>query len=252
MEFSLKSCTVGAVFDLAEVRELATACVELADSRGLRLSLSNDLAGWASHMRGAVGADGVNPTFDPAYSRVLPAESLCVWVRDETGEAVACIAGRVFETADFTALVRSMELWFDPVPSGLGDGLRLALPPAFPVLAGRVGHVGGLWIHPKYRGKGLSAMLARLARGAVLDRFACDWDTWVSFRKIADKAVLTSAYGTAGTALCVDGFFPPTNRHEQVFLSFATRAQVMHAVRDGVVVLAKAMLPDGHRRLTSV
>ncbi|MCC5579492.1 hypothetical protein IMZ11_28060 [Microtetraspora sp. AC03309] len=247
MELSLNPSTVEAAFRLAEVRELAATCVELSGIRGLRLFLSDDLARWASHMRSAAGTDGVNPTFDPGCGKVAPGESLCLWVRDETGGTVACIAGRVFETTDFTMLVRSLKLWFDPVPAGMPDGLRLVLPATFPTLAGRVGHVGGLWIHPEFRGKGLSTILARLARGAVLDRFAADWDTWVSFRKIADKAVLTSAYGTADAALCVDGFFPPTNRHEQVFLSFATRAQVLHAVRDGVAALAGAMRPYGPR-----
>lgn len=226
-----------ALFHRPEVRELAAACAEWTGRRGLHLSLGHDLRTWAGTVLAAMGPDGVNPTFDPARSRVDPGSAFHLQVRDATGEIIACGAGRLFRTADLTALIASLGLWFDPVPPGMDAGIALAVPETVPLLSGRVGHVGGLWVHPRLRGSGLSFMLARLIRGAALDLFDADWDTWVAFQDVALRPGTGSAYGAATTVLCVDGFFPPRDRPERVFLSYASAAQVLGVVKETVGIL---------------
>ncbi|MBE3016161.1 hypothetical protein IL992_44500 [Microbispora sp. NEAU-D428] len=248
MEFSLDSATVDTLLHDDEVRELAAVCAEWSGHRGLRLHLSDDLTGWANHLRRAAGAhDGLNPTFDPQCHLAI-GEGMHLLVRDESREVVACTAGRLFRTRDFAALIRSLALWFDPLPDGMRGPLEAALPATVPLLSGRVGHVGGLWVDPRFRGTGLSMMLARLTRGVALDRFDADWDTWISFGKIARDPALRAAYGEADTTLCVDGFFPPKKRHEQVYLSYATREQVLDAVREGAATLRDSLLHNTAQR----
>ncbi|WP_285580340.1 hypothetical protein [Herbidospora sp. NBRC 101105] len=211
-----------------EVRELADACAERAGRHGLSLHLTDDLQNWAGVVGAAMGADGVNPTFDPARSRIAPGSAFHLSALDESGDVAACGAGRLFVTRDFAALIESLALWFDPVPPDMAAGIELATP--VPALSGRIAHVGGLWVHPRFRGSGLSLTMARLVRATALDLFDADWDTWVAFQDVAFR----STYGTATTVLCVDGFFPPRGRAERVFLSYATGDQVMDVVRDTV------------------
>ncbi|GAB1817665.1 GNAT family N-acetyltransferase [Herbidospora sp. RD11066] len=215
-------------FHRPEVRELADVCAAWTARRDLRLHLDDDLHTWAATVFTAMGPDGVNPTFDPARSRITPGSAFHLQVTDALGDVIACGAGRLFVTDDFAPLIGSLGLWFDPVPEGMSAGTT----PDLPTLSGRIGHVGGLWVHPRLRGSGLSLMLARLIRAVALDRFDAGWDTWITFRRGTG-----SAYGTATTVLCVDGFFPPRNRPEQVFLSYATAAQVLGVVRETVDLL---------------
>nr|WP_062330589.1 hypothetical protein [Herbidospora sakaeratensis] len=218
----------GIFFRRPEVRELAAASADWAGRRGLRLQVTGDLHDWAAAVGAAMGADGVNPTFDPARSRIAPGSAFHLSALDEKGDVVACGAGRLFVTRDFAALVESLALWFDPVPPEMAAGIELATP--VPALSGRIAHVGGLWLHPRVRGSGLSLTMARLIRATALDLFDADWDTWVAFEDVAFR----STYGTATTILCVDGHFPPRGRAERVFLSYATRAQILDVVRDTV------------------
>ncbi len=150
--------------------------------------------------------------------------------------------GRLFRTGDLTALIASLGLWFDPVPPGMGAGIVLAVPDSVPVLSGRVGHVGGLWVHPRLRGSGLALMLARLIGER---RSTCSTPTGTPgspSRTSPCGPAPGSAYGTATTVLCVDGFFPPRDRPERVFLSYATRAQVLGVVRETVGILRDDLL----------
>ncbi|WP_066361868.1 hypothetical protein [Herbidospora mongoliensis] len=222
------------IFRQPEVRELAAACAEWTGRRGLHLHLDDDLRTWADTVFTAMGPDGVNPTFDPVRNRIAPDAAFHLQVRDATGDVIACGAGRLFHTDDFTTLITSLGLWFDPVPPEMS---AIAVPSSVPTLSGRVGHVGGLWVHPRLRGSGLSLMLARLIRAAALDLFDADWDTWVAFQDVALRPRTGSAYGTATTVLCIDGYFPPRDRHERVFLSYATGAQVLDVVRETVGIL---------------
>lgn len=240
MELSLSTDSLVRTMSRADVRHFVATCVERSSTAGLRLFVNHDMAQWVGHIRTADRADGVNPTFNPENTdQLTPATSFWLAVRDGSDRVVACIAGRVFTTDDFSHLIRSLKLWYDPVPAHLRQELRLVLPPQVPILAGRVAHIGGLWVHPVHRKTGLSALLQGLAHGLLVDLYEADWVTAIEFAKITDKAALVAAYGPRQMVPCIEEYFPPTGRFERIFLTYRQRQRTSE-----VLSVATALLRD--------
>jgi GNAT superfamily N-acetyltransferase len=219
-----------------DVIDLIDAALDWLGPRGLELAIEPDIAGWAAHMRAAPATKGVNPTFDPRCSRVDRRNSFWVNVLAR-GETVACGAGRLFETDDYLELKRSLRLWFDREPVPHRGRLELIVPDATPFIAGRVGHEGGLWVHPAHRKRGLSMLVPRLVRAICLGRFAVEWQCGVNFDDLTRSGLPTGAYGFPHCVPCLDGFFPPTGRHERMHMVYMSRAELLSVQRDTVVRL---------------
>lgn len=197
---------------------------------GLELRIEDDLRIWAEHLTQASHTDGVNPAFDPRHSPVSSENSFWLSLRDANEDVRGCVAYRVFATGPFLDLLRTGRVWFDPVPPAYGDRFSFALPPDLPDFTGVVGHIGGLWAHPAQRGIGLTRVLMHLARAMALERFDIEWETSVMKREIADTPALYAAYRMQHTVPCVDGFFPPSGRHEQLLLNYSHRTHLVAGV----------------------
>jgi len=196
---------------------------------GLAPTFSTDMAGWAEMMRQAPNSSGVvNPTFDPAESE-LSADN-AFWIKlaqVSDGAAIACIANRLFVTDDYVDLIRTQRLWYSHRPRRLLD---LAVPADMPLIAGRVGTHGGLWIQPEWRKHGLSGYLTRLARCASLRHFDVDWHCGLVHGVLADKGLPITAvtgYGYPRMVLAIDGWNPLTNQSDRFYLPWISRAEIL-------------------------
>ena len=219
-----------------DVLDLVDSCIEWLEARGLELSVEPDVTGWAAHMRRAAATKGVNPTFDPAFSQVDRRNSFWVNVRRD-GETVACGAGRLFETDDYLELKRSLRLWFDRTPVPFRERLQLVVPSDVPFIAGRVGHEGGLWVHPAHRKRGLSMLIPRLVRSICLGQFAVEWQCGINFHDLTMSGLPVGAYGFPHCVPCVDAFFPPTGRPERMHMVYINRAELLAIQRETVIRL---------------
>ncbi|GAA4574765.1 hypothetical protein [Planotetraspora kaengkrachanensis] len=224
--------------------EFAAAGRRWLGRRGMRLTLHPHTGGWVEHMRQAPQTDGLNPTFDPAHNPISAGDAFWLAVRDEGDEVAGCVAARLLVTPDFVGMIRSLRLWYDPVP----DALAVPDPPALtggavpdrPALtgdlgiSGRVGHFGGLWIHPAHRVGTVSRLLVhflvRAARLAALDRFGSAWETSVSFHRLASRPAFRAALGFEHVLPCHDGYFPPTGRVENVHLNYSAPGHILRIV----------------------
>jgi GNAT superfamily N-acetyltransferase len=219
-----------------DVLDLVDAAMEWLDSRSLQLAIEPDVAGWAAHMHRAPATKGVNPTFDPAFCAVDRRNSFWVNITHE-GRTIACGAGRLFETDDYLELKRSLRLWFDRAPVPFRERLTLIVPEDVPFIAGRVGHEGGLWVHPAHRKCGLSFLIPRLVRAICLGRFAVEWQCGVNFDDLTRSGLPTSTYGFPHCVPCIDGFFPPTGRHERMHMVYMSRAELLAIQRETIIRL---------------
>jgi hypothetical protein len=199
----------------------------------LEPTYSTEMADWAALVTDAPKRGIVNPSFDPAHSDLSVENAF--WIRlDDTreGRTVACIANRLFVTDDFMALWRTQRLWYSHGPRSLID---LAIPDDMPILSGRVGHHGGLWIHPDWRKHGLSGYMTRLARCASLRRFDVDWHAGLVFAAIAEKGLPitpTTGYGYPRMVLAVDGWVPLTDRPERLYVPWISRSEILAQLAD--------------------
>jgi hypothetical protein len=211
-------------------RVLAGAA-RLLGARGLCLRVRDDLSGWAALLAACDSADGVNPTFDPRHSPVDSGSGFWLAVVDGGGDTVACCAYRVLREGPFAELVRSGRLWFDPVPPSLRAPVPCVLPADAPDFRGVVGHIGGLWVRPDFRGLGLPGLLAQTTRAVAVRSYPIDWDTGVCRRAIAEKPRLVAAYQFFRMVPCVAGFFPPTGQVEQLHLGYSPRHHLLGRLR---------------------
>jgi hypothetical protein len=219
-----------------DVLDLIDAALEWLDRRQLQLAIEPDLAGWAAHMRQAPATKGLNPTFDPAFSLIGRRNSFWVNIMHE-GRTIACGANRVFETDDYLELKRSLRLWFDREPVPFRERLDVIVPDGVPLIAGRVGHEGGLWVHPAHRKRGLSFLIPRLVRAISLGRFAVEWQCGVNFEDLTKSGLPVTAYGFPHCVPCIDGFFPPTGRNERMHMVYMSRLELLAIQRETIVRL---------------
>jgi hypothetical protein len=151
-------------------------------------------------LRSAASPDTpINPTYDPR--RVQVSLRNAFWFRAvdaTTGETVAMIAHRVFDTADLFSDLTALRLWHDG--AGLAERCvfrALDLDVARGI-AGRVAHSGGLWIRPDWRKRNLSGYLDHLGRAMMIRNFWFDYMTGLIPEKLAATGIGIRQYGFPG------------------------------------------------------
>lgn len=211
--------------DYANIHNYVGLCFDWIARRDLVLTVETDMRAWADMMRAAPKMVAVNPTFDPDQSYLTPSNSF--WLRvTHNGRSIACSANRYFETDDFIGLMRSLRLWYDLRPVLLPP-LAILLPPSSPRISGGMGHSGGLWVHPDYRGIGLSRLLPRLIRVLSLRHFDEDWHSTLVTESLLGSTVPRGAYGYTRFELVIDGHFPVTGQAERIHFGWMDRAEMI-------------------------
>lgn len=200
-------------------------------SAGLVFSVESELAAWADTMRNAPSITAVSPSFDPEHSWLTPANSFWVCLRDDSGKAVGCICSRLFETDDMMQIIRSYRLFFDRKPVLDLRPLRLVAPDDVPIMSGRVGYTGGYWLHPDWRGRGLSRLLPRINRALALRHFDLDWlfslgrDTERWARVAREDLAMPNRFS------CFDGYFPGRGENGKYAVFYADRGDLLSVIR---------------------
>lgn len=215
---------------VATPRTLVRTYIERLERDGMFVTVSTDMAAWVRMMKAMPKTRVVNPTFDPEFSQLNAANSFWVRITDMADNPVACIANRLFVTDDYVGLIRSWRLWYD---RGLKPvrPLNIVLPSQTPFIAGRIGHHGGLWVHPGHRKRGLSYVLPRLTRALSLANFNVDWHAGMVFGDLGDSGLPKWGYGYTNMDLCIDGYFPVTDREERVYMTYIGREAMLKQAR---------------------
>ncbi len=222
--------SIPTVDDLADPRKLVRTYLARLERDGFYVTVSSDMNAWVSMMEAAPAIRVVNPTFDPEYSQLDASNSFWVRVTDMADNPVACIANRLFVADDYLDLIRSWRLWYD---RGLKEvrPLNIVLPDSVPFISGRVGHHGGLWVHPGHRKRGLSFVLPRLTRALSLTNFQPAWHCGMVFGDLGESGLPLWGYGYANMDLCIDGYFPVTDRDERVYMTRISRDEMLQQAR---------------------
>lgn len=206
------------------------------------LSVDVDMRRWVAVMRSVAKAGFINPAFDPEHSRLSPANSFWLEVRSASS-TIATSAARLLVTDDYMELKRSLRLWYEEPPKehGTVEVTRADLP----LIAGYVGHEGGLWVHPEFRKQGLSVILPHLNRALCLRAWDVDWQTGIVHRGIAEHGLARTAYGFPRLVQCTRGFFPVTGKIDPLYLVYLSRAELIAGIDPDAVA---QLLPNGDRQ----
>ena len=214
------------------------------DDHDYALTIDVNMGVWARKMSEAPSIAVVNPTFDPKFSPLSPENSFWLDVRAGS-RTVAMMAGRLFITDDYLEVKRTMKLWYDP-PRPCDRPIAMELPIGTPLIAGKVAHEGGLWVHPNYRKQGLSVILPHLTRALCLRQWNIDWITGATMRGIGESGMAVRAYGMRHVVPCYEGHFSVTQRPDRLFLAYMNRDELLAGLElDSVARL----LPNGNHQM---
>ncbi|NKB60155.1 MAG: hypothetical protein GKS00_27905 [Alphaproteobacteria bacterium] len=198
---------------------------------GLTLSVDGDLANWVQHMRQAPGTLRVAATHDPAYSHVHPGNAFWARFENNAGSIIACIAHKVVVTDNLLDEVRSHRLFFNRQPILRHYPVALCVVEDVPTLSGHIGYTGGLWVHPDYRGREISGIMARLCRNLSVRHFYIDWN--VGF--IADTPSRTKmgleGYGMAHSTPLLKGVFPLSGENRDMQMFYMSKEEMLSQIR---------------------
>jgi hypothetical protein len=229
--------------DGATVQDFVDFSLAWMEDRKYALTVDVDMAAWAQTMRNAPGMSLVNPTFDPEHSPLSAGNSF--WLDVRTGsQTIATCAARLIETDDYMAFKRSGRLWHDPLR--VNDGaLQIDPAPDVPLICGRVGHEGGLWVHPKHRKRGLSVILPHLVRALCAREWDVDWQTAVTRQGVGECGIVNWAYGVPHLRRFFEGISPMTDTHDRLYMAYMDRRELMAGLR---LDAATRLLPDRHQQ----
>ncbi|MAG97800.1 MAG: hypothetical protein CMM08_14070 [Rhodospirillaceae bacterium] len=214
--------------------------IELLRRAGYDCQMQFDMAGWVDWRRAQGGQ--TTYSFDPEYNRLSPANSFWIAARyigsdpvrqRDTLDGLAAVgACRLFETGDLVELVASGRLWFREATAR-----RTELAPGLPLIGGRVGHHGGLFVRQAHRRQGLPVALSRLARFSIAERWAPDWDSGLLTQDPPPGRDMVRKYGFGWDLPLVRGWSAARRGPAAVNLLLLNRAGLIdQARRDAVLV----------------
>jgi len=214
------------------VDSLTRAIAEL----GLTLLIERDFDGLAAFLRAR--GSFVNPSFDPRVSR-LGWRDFWVHLLDPAGRSIACSAEKVIETEDFIEEVATGRIWYEGGFAARGGPERIEVVRPSVRLSGTLSHSGSTWVDPVWRGHGLAMLMTRLSRALSFRNHGVAANTGFVRHSLYVTSVPTESYGYAHVEKCLDGFFPPQNGPEVLYLCWITDLEFVRSVE---------ALPDHPRR----
>jgi hypothetical protein len=130
------------------------------------------------------------PLFDPANCSLHDDNAFCLIGRNQTGEAVATHAVRLFHwpATSFKEEAESLRLFYSATAQRkyLHEACTITAPSAREV-TGRVAYSGAAWVRPDYRGRALALILPRLAKAYAFTRwrpdFIVSWMTEATYKR---------------------------------------------------------------------
>lgn len=107
------------------------------------------------------------PSYHPAFSRLHADNAICLFGRDQTGDVVSTQVARLFDwpLTNYRIEAESLRLVYDdPARDAAPHEKCIVTAASADRLHGRIVYTGGVWYRPDYRGRGLQAIVARIAR----------------------------------------------------------------------------------------
>jgi hypothetical protein len=124
--------------------------------------------------------------FNPEYSDLTPDNSYWISGENENGEIVLTQAGRIYYWPDSTLEQEARMMFY----AGRDTGQRCVVTAAAAKsITGIVFCAGSHWIHPDFRGRQFSHLLARLGRAYAVSRWPVDWGIALIVPPLVEKGV---------------------------------------------------------------
>lgn len=213
--------------ELAEIQTFVDRTEATLSDMGLSLGVDSDLERWVRHMRQAPGTLRVAATHDPEFSDVHPGNAFWAWFENRLGQIVSCIAHKVIVTDNLLDEVRSHRIFFNRRPILHHYPVQLCVGEEVPTLSGHVGYTGGLWVHPDYRGRSISGLLARTCRNLSVRHFHIDWNVGFIADTPSRRKMGLEGYGMAHSTPLLKGIFPLSGEQREMQMFYMSKEEIL-------------------------
>lgn len=220
--------------EFALLQRSIEAIMEKIADLGLNLVVETDFRGLMDFMRERQAF--INPTFNPVFNDISR-DGFWFRLTDLDGNTVASHADRIFRVDDFCDVMETGELWYGLQPERLAGRKVEVIRPSIKI-GGTVTHSGALWIDPAWRNRGLSLYLPYLSRSICMRNHGTRFHTGVVLKSLNGSRVPRENYGYPHVELCIRGYFPATDKVEEVFMCYMSDRESLELVRQ---------LPDHQR-----
>jgi hypothetical protein len=142
--------------------------------QGLRVSFAPYSAIAELNAENLATWDMLLPMLDPEQNPVTHGESLAFLVYDRRGVVISSMAARLYDFSGTTLVnqVENLEFYYGPKAGQFRERVQsnITAPQAFK-MSGRAAYLGGYWLRPDVRARGLSRLIPRLMRYIALTRW---------------------------------------------------------------------------------
>ena len=183
---------------------------------------------WAATIPHQLDPLGVSSTLDSDVHD-LGVNAFWTAFRNEDGEIIGCHCDRFIFTDDFLEEIRSGRLFRTRSVSFERPRMQLVGDRTFPTLSSRVHFGGGTWIHPNYRGMGLSNVVARLGRNFGLQEFLADY--YVTLMAQRRQTFGENATGLKRGAALSQGYYTGRGKALDVHMFYMHRYDMLDQMR---------------------
>ncbi len=213
--------------ELTEIQTFVDRTEAVLSDMDLSLRVDGDLTKWVRHMRQAPGTLRVAATHDPEYSDIHPGNAFWTWFENRSGQIVSCIAHKVIVTDNLLDEVRSHRIFFNRKPILHHYPVQLCVDEDVPILAGHVGYTGGLWVHPDYRGRSISGIMARVCRNLSVRHFFIDWNVGFIADTPSRREMGLQGYGMAHCTPLLKGTFPLSGEQRDMQMFYMSKDEIL-------------------------
>lgn len=192
---------------------------------------------------------GVSSTLDPDVHD-FGVDAFWTAFSTEQDGIIGCHCDRLITTDDFLEEIRSGRLFRTRSTTFKRPRMELVGDRTIPTLASRIHFGGGTWIHPNYRGMGLSNIVARLGRNFGLQEFLSDY--YVTFMPQRRQVFGHNATGLKRGAALSRGYYGGRDKPLDVYLFYMHRYDMLDQMRDETASGVDNLLVHRNRSVSEV
>lgn len=172
---------------------------DAAAQQGIKLSIGFDFHKYVSITRGTPTKRPTYPNFRPDRSPIRSGEGYWIIGVDKDNEVAVSEAARLYDLSqsNFAELLQSLKAFYaDPTVHAHPQDRCTCMAPSAKKITGKVAYHGDLWVRRDFRGRGMTEIMAGIARGASFAMWAPDFVCGLVPRQLVDKGIV-ARYGYA-------------------------------------------------------
>ena len=177
--------------DYADIQAYIDYAIDVFAGHGLTMHVNCDMDDFSRFITGQPASFGLSASHDPLHSYLTPENAFWIWLEDKHGERVASASQKLIRTQNFIGTIFSHKLYDSVKPV-----LNAKLPEQFDgadesefAFGGNISYGSGLFVHPRYRGRGF-LLIACVSRTIALRYFEADW--FVAIQRLTETSHIRS------------------------------------------------------------